>query len=255
MSVVDQLDLDSPLQLRGEHETFHPLLDWIPQFDERSRRYAVIDTIDEDVKRNPRSFTWRVPFRKFQGETGRCVQFGFVHDLAARPKMVSEAKCDEIVNKNLIYWPAQEIDKWEGGEYPGAPEPHYAGTSVLAGAKVSTSLGYYHEYRWAFSLKDLILSVGFKGPAVVGTDWFEAMFYPDAGGFVRPDGALVGGHSYCIFAVDVQRKFFWAAQSWEDWGIDDRYGVGSTFKIAFDDWGNKLIEGAEVCIPLGRMIT
>ena len=190
-------------------------LDRIAMFDERSRSFPIRTMLKAS---RPRSYTWRCLNWLDQGREGACVGFGIGHELIARP---AEAKTvDYSYARQQIYWEAQRIDPWAGGAYPGA-SPFYEGTSVLAGVKVARRLGWFESYRWAFGLEDLMMGVGYNGPAVLGLAWFEGMFWPDSDGYIHPTGRCVGGHCILCRAVNVKARRFTLRNSWgKGWGMD-----------------------------------
>ncbi len=219
-------------------------MDRLRQFDPASRRFPVRTLL---AAKQPRSYTWRCPYWFDQGQEGRCVEFAWVHEAGARPILVDQSLLAKILSLKLIYWPAQVEDEWPGGSYPGA-EPQYEGTSVLAGVKVATRLGLYREYRWAFGLDDLILALGYAGPAVLGVDWYEDMFEPDAEGFLHVAGGVVGGHAILCNGVSLRRRAFRLHNSWgRSWGQD-----GAAW-ISFDDMEKLLHSKGEACIPSVRL--
>lgn len=236
-------------------------LDRVVQFDERSRGYNAV----EDVKnKKPRSYTWRCEEFLDQGREGACVGFSLAHEVAARPVVVD-------VSPQLattIYYDAQRMDPWDGGAYPGAT-PRYEGTSVLAGVKAlqklvdGNGLALMPEYRWAFGVKDMILAVGYKGPAVIGVNWYEGMFDTDEDGFVHVTGDIAGGHAIMVNAVKVVWKEGSAKRTVEDvdwdksyftmhnsWG--KRWGVGGTARITVRDMDRLLREQGECVVPVLR---
>jgi len=167
--------------------------------------------------KRPRSYTWRCNEHFDQGQEGACVGFAMTHELVARPVEIKHLSSEFAIQK--IYWEAQRIDPWEGGSYPGA-KPRYEGTSVLAGVKLLKKLGYIEEYRWAFGLNDLILAVGYCGPAVLGLPWYEGMFKPYPCKHLHVEGEMVGGHAILCKAVDVKDQTFVLHNSWGDeWGV------------------------------------
>jgi hypothetical protein len=145
-----------------------------------------------------------------------------------------------------IYWEAQKLDPWEGGSYPGA-KPKYEGTSIICGIKAAQALGYIEEYRWAFGLADLILSVGRLGPAVLGLNWYEGMFGTDAKGFLQVTGELSGGHAILCKGVNLKGKYFVLHNSW-----GPKWGTGGDAKISFDSMDRLLGEDGEAVVPLKR---
>lgn len=212
----------------------------IPQFDERSRAFPIRTLLGA---RAPRSYTWSCSVSLDQGNQGSCVGHAWAHELIARPVIVKDIDHDDAV---AFYYAAQGLDEWPGGEYPGAEE-YYEGTSVLGGAKAIANAGYISEYRWAFGLEDLILAIGFHGPAVLGINWYEAMFDPDADGRLHVVGNLAGGHAILANGVSITKRLVRLHNSWgPDWGID-----GHAF-ISFDDLGRLLDEQGEACIPVRR---
>lgn len=204
----------------------------VPLFDPRSRNFAIRDV----VTKKPRSYTWRVNAYLDQRREGACVGFSFAHELAAVPKAI-KGVTDDLGLK--IYKEAQKIDYWEGEDY--------SGTSVLAGAKICQSLGYFDEYRWAFGLDDLVLAVGSTGPAILGVNWYEGMFYPNSYGFIEATGSLAGGHAILCNSVDLKKQTFKLHNSWgRSWGKD------GTCLVSWDTMKRLLDEQGEACIPMLR---
>ncbi len=211
----------------------HPL-GRLEEFDERSRAYP-IRTLLAGITM-PRSYTWSCSVQLDQGSIGACVGFSWAAELAARPVVVPS-----ITNTTglQIYYSAQQADEWPGHDYEG--------TSVLAGAKTAQMMGYIDEYRWAFSFDDVLLSIGYKGPAVLGIPWYEGMDWPSAGGYIRPTGALRGGHAILANGVSVRTGFVRLHNSWSSsWGVN-----GDCF-ISFEDLRTLLEQHGEACIPVRR---
>lgn len=164
-----------------------------------------------------------------------CVGFSMAHEIAARPK---ELPADYNLAMN-IYREAQKIDEWPG--------ENYEGTSVLAGVKMLHRFGYVEQYRWAFGLDDLVLAVGYQGPAVVGSWWYEEMFDPRDCGRIHVGGNQAGGHAYLINGVSVADRTFTIHNSW-----GAGWGVNGESKISWDDMDMLLEEDGEACIPMVR---
>lgn len=220
-----------------------PRLGRLPQFDERSRAFPIMATL-ATAPTEPRGYTWRCSSTLDQGAEGSCVGHAWAHELIARPAEATGV--DHPYARERIYWEAQRLDDWPGGAYPGAT-PGYEGTSVLAGAKVVAGLGAMAEYRWAFGLHELAMGVGYKGPAVLGLNWYSGMFDPDADGFVRPTGSIAGGHAILCRAVSVSRRTFTLHNSW-----GPGWGMAGDCVVSWDDMERLLGEGGEACIPVGR---
>lgn len=227
-------------QLKDGTTTDDRRLDRLVNFDERSRQYPVRTLVAEKPLR---SYTWRLNTRLDQGREGACVGFSWSHELAARPAEVAN-----ITNETArqVYFEAQKIDPWNGGSYPGA-SPFYEGTDVLSGAKVVQSLGKIKEYRWAFGLNDALLALGYQGPGVLGANWYEGCMEPDANGFIRPTGRILGGHAIMVRGVNVKKRFVTLANSW-----GPSWGKGGDCYMTFEDFEKMLLNDGEFCIPIQR---
>jgi len=212
------------------------------EFDAKSRNFPIRELITPRQALAPRSYTWRNPIRLDQ-VGGSCVGNAWAHEAAAKPVMVPGIN-EAIALK--LYHRAQELD-----EYTDTPPAE--GSSVLAGAKAAQEAGYLKTYRWAFGLEDLVLAVGYHGPAVIGVNWYAEMMEVDAAGYVHVSGAIVGGHAILCNRVNVAQKFFGLSNSWgPSWGTKDAYGLGGTCRISFADMERLLHEQGEAAIPIMR---
>jgi hypothetical protein len=223
---------DEMIQLKGRHVTADRRLDRIPEFDPASRRFGIAPKLPD---KPPRSYSWRVPSVLDQGQEGACVAFAWTHELNARPVVNGY----DAAFAQTLYREAQKLDEWPGEDY--------SGTSVLAGAKAVQARGYIAEYRWAFNLDDLILSLGYAGPVVLGLNWYTGMMNADAEGVIRPSGQVEGGHSVCAYGVNVLRREVRIVNSW-----GPSWGKGGFCTISFDDLDRLIHEQGEMCIPVGR---
>lgn len=249
------------VDLKDGTQAADPRLDRLPEFDERSRQFPVRALLGADLVKIPRSYTWGLTHWLDQGVEGRCVEFSICHEMLARPVLVERRKVDEILAAKAIYWDAQRNDQWEGGSYPGA-SPTYEGTSVLAGIKAAAGLGFYSAYDWAFGLRDLVLALGYHGPAVLGINWYHSMFNTDADGWLKVEGDVAGGHA--ILARGVKVVFTDNVKSWANldydrsyvllhnsWGED--WGMHGTAKVSLTDMDRLLKEDGECCLPRTRV--
>lgn len=225
------------IRLKANKFTTDPRLGRIPQFDEKSRNFHIMSIMEAEQVKKPRSYTWSVNKWLDQGNEGACVGFSWTHELVARP-VIYKSATNAYASK--VYNLAKTLDQWPGSDYDG--------TSVLAGAKAIQSLGHITEYRWAFGLEDLILAVGYKGPAVLGINWYDDMFDTDNNGFVHVSGEIAGGHAILCNRVNVKLKEF---SLWNSWG--PKWGQNGTCKVSFDDMDRLLSEDGEACIPIKRV--
>lgn len=170
-----------------------------------------------------------------QGDTPMCVEYSWHHWLQTgriRPK------------QDWPYWPygevyhaAQKVDEWYGEDYDG--------TSVRAGAKVLQAKGFIKEYRWAFTLEEVIDTVTRVGPVVMGTNWYSDMFYPDHRGRIKVGGSMAGGHAWLIDGANRKQGLIRAKNSWgRKWGVQGR------FWLPFEDLERLINEQGEACIAV-----
>ena len=185
---------------------------------------------------------WRHPPALNQGQTSRCVAFAWVQFLRAAPLRTTSRKFTSEEALDDLYHAAQVLDEWPG--------ENYNGTSVRAGAKVLLSRGLLKEYVWGTTVAELRDFVLARGTCVVGTDWYEEMFYPeDHKGFLVAEGANVGGHAWLVFGYNAVKKAFVMLNSWgPEWGFK-----GTAF-VSEETMQKLLDENAEICSGIeGRL--
>lgn len=224
---------DDMFRLKGQRITADRRLDRIPEFDPKSRRFGIAEVLPDKPKR---SYSWRTAKVLDQGREGACVGFGWSHELLARP--VVQGGVDDAYALS-IYHEARELDDWPGEDY--------SGTSVLAGAKAVQRRGHMTEYRWGFSLDELVMALGYQGPVVLGLNWYTGQMAADAENYIRPTGQVEGGHAICAFGVSISKQRIALVNSWgDDWGD------GGRCWMTFEDMDRLLHEQGEQCIPVGR---
>lgn len=219
---------------------------WIPSHDERSRAFAIRPTLTT-LNTRKRNKQWRVGPILDQGYEGACVGYGWAAEALSTPVPVKLDRIRPDVPRDpdqfakFLYNSAKRLDPWEGEDYDG--------TSVLAGAKAVRNIGVLKEFRWAFSVDDVVNSVLAKGPVVLGTYWRDGM-YEAPGGILRVEGEIVGGH--CYLAVGFAYK--WESLDYEDgiivqnsWGAS--WGKNGLAAIKVSDLGGLLRQDGEACVP------
>lgn len=223
------------------------ILDWTPRFDERSREFPVRAAIRTAVV--PRNKLWKVGPILDQGQEGACVGFGWSAEAFSTPTAVKLSQVKAAVPRNeqqfaqFTYQTAKTLDEYAGTNYDG--------TSVLAGAKAMRKFGLLKEYRWAFTLQDVVDSIITKGPVVLGIDWYEGM-YEAPGGKLIVSGPAVGGHCITAVGFKVASPKFDGASSvilQNSWGPD--WGNHGLAEVSITDLGKLLAKG-EACVPVRR---
>lgn len=233
--------------LKDGSSTADRRLDRIPAFDQRSLDHLVRDALTDDQKQAPTTKLWDAPEGTpvlDQGQEGACTGFGTTNELLWNP--VPVPSLDATFAREKVYWVAQEDDPWPGGAYPGAT-PQYEGTAVLYAIKAAADLGYYTQYRWATSESEMALGVSHLGPAVIGVDWYNKMFTPDAKNFVHPTGGVAGGHCLLAIGIDVEAGYYTLHNSW-----GPTWGDNGNCKIKRTDMAKLLRDQGECCIITGR---
>ena len=170
-----------------------------------------------------------------QGSTPQCVGYAWAHWIADGP--ITHSGIQPPVNPTTIYREAQKVDEWPGERYDG--------TSVRGGAKYLKTSGKISSYLWAYDINTLINTVLNVGPVVVGTNWYNGMFYPDKTGLIRITGRLAGGHAYVINGVDTKTQRFRIKNSWgKTWGQS-----GHAY-ISYTDMTRLIRENGEICLAI-----
>lgn len=224
--------------------------DWMSNHDPRSRNFPIMAAI---TPVEPRNISWKVPTPLDQGQEGACVGFAWLHEALTTPVKVVLAFVRALLPLGLggkpgnvvaqwIYKQAQKIDEWAGESYDG--------TSVNAGAKVMRKLGLIKEWRWCFSVDEVIQAL-MRGPVVLGIPWYYGM-YEAPGGILKVSGHLVGGHAIVarayrkagvIFPDEAAIGLF---NSWGDWGDKGCAWIRASELKAL------LAEQGEACVPVSR---
>jgi hypothetical protein len=168
-----------------------------------------------------------------QGDTSQCVAYAWEHWIDDPPVVHAQVP---MFDPAMIYEEAKLIDGIKG--------PH-EGTTVRAGAKTLKARGLIKEYRWTWSTKVVEQCILQLGPMVIGTDWYEDMFYPDQQGRISIGGQLAGGHAYLLNGVDTVARRFRIKNSWgKEWG------QGGHAHIRYSDLARLLFPGGEACIAV-----
>ena len=218
------------------------------------RKFGRIYKYDErDYKVRSFAKPYWLPIRKFwgsrwfgdQGVTPQCVGYAVAHLLEASP-------IRQYVNPSALYQFAQYIDEWEG--------ENYAGTSVRAGVKVLSRLGFVKEYAWLSTAEDVQTYIASTGPVVLGVNWYDSMMTPqkyklnNAYHYVLSiSGKSFGGHA--ILADGTSGEWIRLKNSWgRVWGERGRAYIHK------DELQRLLNEEGEACVlleqcPLSLTIT
>ena len=171
-----------------------------------------------------------------QGNYGTCVGNGWAGWGICTPVVDSYTEKDA----RAIYYEATCIDG--DCDNPDAPGGGQQGATVRSGAKAMKNRGRLTAYAFATSLAQIDEWINNHGPVVMGTDWTNDMFDPDANGFVRPTGGVAGGHCYLMLdKLDDEDAYLFR----NSWGTS--WGLGGNFKIKSADLQKLLDQQGEAC--------
>ena len=128
---------------------------------------------------------------------------------------------------HAIYYECKVIEGQPGNE---------DGAYVRDGAKAMLARNRLGVYAFADTIDTALTHLRSYGPLVVGTDWTNDMFDPDAQGFVKPTGGVAGGHCYLWYGV--RGDVFDFKNSWGDWGDNGSFHMHrADFEVLFSSWG------------------
>ena len=175
---------------------------------------------------------WKDPHATLdQGQYGTCVGNGWsqwantdpVNDnYDEGPFGVEGAATNGGPHARAVYYEATVIDG--SPDDPDAPGGGQQGSQVRSGAKAMKNRGRLQAYAFASTLDDALTFLATKGPVVVGTDWMNDMFNPDANGLVKPTGGVAGGHCFLMIGYDASTSRIEFLNSWgSSWGVDGRF--------------------------------
>lgn len=170
-----------------------------------------------------------------QGDTSQCVIYSWLHTIHDGP-VTHKGVPRPIENPTALYREAQQRD--------GTPITEVdSGLTCDSGAAILKKHGYIGEYRWAEKLIEVINYLLTAGPMVIGAPWYEAMFTPNAKGYVTLDGGVAGGHQWVMDGINAAMRRIRCKNSWSR-----AWGLNGFFYITFDQVEQLLDNGAEICV-------
>lgn len=245
----------------GETTTEDRRLDRIVLFDDRSRDFPVRALLAETpvpgqydltyLTAPPRSYTWDCDIVLDQGREGACVGFAWTHEAAARPDRRFATQSDALA----LYRRAKQLDPWPGEAYDG--------TAVLAGAKAAVEKGWLQSYRWAFRLEDIVRTLGFLGPVILGIAWHQGDYQVDAANYITGAGPVVGGHAILALGVKIVWKEGATGRTFADIDLDrsyvilhnswgPRFGRRGRCLMSLTELARRMGAQGECCVPVMR---
>lgn len=186
------------------------VLDWRPNWDEKNEDYRIrqLDCFATGSERHSVLRTKKIWLD--QGQEGACTGFGTGHVLACTPRGHLDVTDATAL---VIYHLAQKNDEWEGEDY--------SGSSVNGAMKAARVLKRISEWRWCRTLSEVRHALSYHGAVVIGVNWYEGMFKPDAKGILRVSGELAGGHAIALTGYRTLDgiRYYRLENSWgQTWG-------------------------------------
>lgn len=199
------------------------------EHDPRSRRYAFRRTLPVTSVQH----TSHIGVLD-QGAIGACTGFAAVGCLGYTPfRETLDVDLDNELGLD-VYSQATRLDQWEG-QWP----PDDTGSSGLAAAKAVQSRGYISGYLHTFTFGDALGAL-MQRPLIVGSNWYEAMFWPSPDGMVSIGGPVAGGHEYILDGWDETRG---VASFRNSWG--PLWGRSGSFRMAGETLSRLLSEDGD----------
>lgn len=190
------------------------------EHDARSLRYTVA-TADNEVFEDVR---WQssAPILD-QGDLGGCTGYAcaallsyLYPDYPHLPASTDAEGWDTLAKS--LYSQATNLDS-----IPGHWPTDDTGSTGLAVAKAAKADGFASGYLHITDAAQLAKALQ-QGPLIVGTNWYNSMFYPDSSGdiVVSEWSGLAGGHEYVLDEVAGSHLGF--RNSWgESFGVEGRF--------------------------------
>jgi len=157
---------------------------------------------------------------------------------------VSENRPREVHSRGAVHSPTEPVRK-------GSPrtDDEYLDISFdlsPSGPSADSMPGY----GWAFGEHQMAMGIGYKGPAVLGVNWTTGMFDTDVDGYIKPTGAIEGGHAIVCPKVSVSGDYYELHNSWgKGWGVNGRA------RMKRGAMAELLTADGECCFPTIRRLT
>ena len=213
--------------------------------DPKDKDYPLRRLINLEDVPIARERPWNAPPPLDQGNTGipgresegSCTGHAGAHFLAAAPHM-------HVLNSIFaveLYDGARKNDEWFGEDYDGS--------SVRGLMKYMMLKGLIKGgYLWAFTAETIRDYVLRYGPVIAGTDWYTDMMETDKAGYIKPTGAMEGGHAYVILGHSPTRNAFRIQNSWsEEWGQGGRAWIQYDYmQFLIEQDGGEAVSAVEI---------
>lgn len=218
--------------------------------DVRDHLYAMSVLLPQKAQNLPVSKTWGISSEHLdQGETSTCVGHALRNFLRCAPVRTRAAHPSawDLYRKAVLLDPWRDND--DESELPDGDPGMDSGTTVRAGMKGLSQMGFIESYVWAFSLQPAIEWLLTKGPLVIGVNWYDSMFEADSSGHlsISPGAVVVGGHSVLVRGANQNRALVTGTNNW-----GNRWAKKGDFTLSYKDFERLIHEQGEVCAAIQK---
>lgn len=206
-------------ELRAYHNSRYPVRPLLPR---------------EDIAREmrPPSRVHKFPDRHCnQYETGTCTAQSIKSFEICEPVTQSDRGIDSSPTAFDIYDWIVANDSFRQNDKDVDPNRTFGATTDDS-MRAARYFNIIAEWRNAQSMQDILDWLAFKGPMIIALDWDDGFFRPDANGFVRPVGNIVGGHQFLCNGYDESAGIVKHLKCPNSWG--DVWGVRGNFNLPLD---------------------
>jgi hypothetical protein len=201
------------------------------------RDYRMADFLNTARRRRAAATTsmrWEVKRILDQGAKPHCVGFAWAGFGISVP--VFDDWTD--VQGDAIYYEAKKLDGDPGGEN---------GSTTRSGVQAFMKFGSLQNNAYAFanSIQDITDWLLSSGPVIVGTNWYDGMFYPDSNSVVSISGSVAGGHEYMLSGYDTLTRLVLCTNSW-----GTGYGKAGQFYMSLDTLARLMAEQGDACTAM-----
>jgi hypothetical protein len=219
-----------------------PGLGRVPFYDSRNERFRIRALAIEPMPTITMRYWNDSAIWLDQGATSQCTAYSLLHYMADGPVT---HRANPLAMPRTVYEVIQAIDRSEGRDYG-----EDGGATMLAQSKAALSLGWYGEYRWGYTLDELIRALLLVGPVLLGTNWYDGQMNTDLAGRVHVTGRIVGGHAYVVNGVNTIRETVRIKNSWSR-----QWGANGHATMSFADLNRLIAEDGEVVLPRELKVT
>ena len=193
--------------------------------DPKNENFLLVDKLGKPAGARARGATDFTPktrshrqYRWYEQDGPKCTGFSpltllaAAHPFNAPPPLIRVDKLVTPITGDDWYELNQLFDRQHGRNFS-------EGATVTAAMEVGRLLGYFTEYRWAYTIRTM-QQANELAPLIAGTYWYPSMFERDGEGIVKMPGKYESagdlGHQYVLNKYDAKRDLWRVPNTWGD---------------------------------------